>query len=85
MVKIDLPYLWLTTVKGHRYAYYRRGGQNLPIKNEDDRRLLPEDPGFATAYDVIHKSIDTPGSSTPASGTLSALIIEYRKSSKFRQ
>lgn len=85
MVKIELPYLWKATAKGHTYYYYRRDGERVPIKDDQGKRLSPEDPGFATAYDDIHRSFEAAGPSPTAAGTLAALIIEFRNSSMFNQ
>lgn len=85
MVRIRLPYLWEARAKGRKYYYYRRDGQRIPVTSERGRRLAPKDAGFAAAYDAIHATFEDAGRPPAAPGTLDALIIEYRKSSMFKQ
>lgn len=85
-MEIKLDYLWATTVKGRRYVYYRRNGQNVPIDDGEGKRLAPGDAGFIAAYDRIHASFEAPETKEKIkAGSLRHVITRYRGSQEFRQ
>jgi hypothetical protein len=85
MVKLDLPYLWVTTGRHgrRRYWFYRRNGRFIPISSPDGRRLQQGEPGFFEAYERIHESFGLAARAGPASGSLTHLIDAYRAAPEF--
>jgi integrase len=86
MALLDLPYLWPAKGRGGRlYWFYRRNGQNVPIKSPDGKRLWPEDGGFLEAYERIHASFSGADRPPPNAGTMAHLIDLYRDDVEFTE
>jgi integrase len=81
---VDLPYLWTPTIKGNRYAYYRRFGRR-------DRLPAIEAPDFLAAYQRAHAAAEAEATAAQSAGpekvipgSLAALIVAYRSSDAWR-
>lgn len=89
MTRVDLPHLWISEkrrgARRYVYAYYRRDGRLLPIRDGAGRGVMPGDPGFLEAYNHTHKTFDRPASERATAGSLAEVIREYLVSPEFRQ
>lgn len=91
MTPVNLPYLNVRRhcKRGRLYVYavYRRAGQVRPIVDEQGKRLLPDDPGFISAYQRIHAEFEHGVSGRPEDprGSVAALVTAYLASAEFGQ
>jgi len=86
------PHLWLPTIEGRLYAYYRRAGKTVRIRGALREPLLPGDDGFIDAYQAIHRAFVAPAAMAPKprqsaapKHSLSAAIAAYRTNHRWRQ
>jgi integrase len=92
MADTSTTHIWTPTIGGKRYAYYRRDGRTVRIRDAAGTPLLPEHPNFQTAYakaeaawaSGVRKPATAPSKPEPQPYSLTRLISLYRASDHWR-